>query len=158
MWYVWLILAGVFIIAEIATSGFLVFWLGLGSLCAMVSSFFIDDLLIQTIVFVISSTIFILSTRPLVKKLTKNDKSIITNAFAIVGKKAIVIKDINPQEGYGQIKVDGQVWSAKPEKDEIIPKGTNVIIMQIDGVKAVVSKDVNNSVVYDKPDKKIVWF
>ena len=39
MWYVWLILAGIFVIAEIMTTGFLIFWLGLGSLCAMITSF-----------------------------------------------------------------------------------------------------------------------
>ena len=32
MWAIWLIAAGVFFIAEIATTGFLIFWLGLGSL------------------------------------------------------------------------------------------------------------------------------
>lgn len=64
MWYVWLILAGIFVIAEIATVGFLIFWLSLGSLCAMVTSFFTDNLIIQTAVFVITSALFILCTRP----------------------------------------------------------------------------------------------
>ena len=59
MWYVWLILAGIFVIAEIATVGFLIFWLSLGSLCAMVTSFFTDNLIIQTAVFVITSALFI---------------------------------------------------------------------------------------------------
>ena len=138
MWYVWLILAGIFMIAEILTVGFLIFWLGLGSLCAMVTSFFTNNIIIQTAVFVVTSTLFIFCTRPFIKKLTQKDKTIVTNAFAIVGKKAIVLKDINPTDGTGQIKVDGQVWSAKCEAEKVIPKNTEVLILAIDGVKAVV--------------------
>ena len=141
MWYVWLILAGIFVIAEIATVGFLIFWLSLGSLCAMVTSFFTDNLIIQTAVFVITSALFILCTRPLAKELGKTDNNLTTNAFSIIGKKAIVVKEINPTLGVGQIKVDGQIWSAKSNGEEIISEGTEVSILSIDGVKAVVTAD-----------------
>ncbi len=141
MWYVWLILAGVFVIAEIATVGFLIFWLSLGSLCAMVTSFFTDNLVIQTAVFVITSALFILCTRHLAKKLGKTDNNLTTNAFSIIGKKAIVVKEINPTLGVGQIKVDGQVWSAKSNGETVISEGTEVSILSIDGVKAVVTAD-----------------
>lgn len=139
MWYIWLILIGIFAVAEIITPGFLVIWLSAGSLCAMITSFFTDNIIIQATIFVISSAIFICFTRPLAKKLTKKDNNVVTNAFAIVGKKAIVIQDINPTLGVGQIKVDGQIWSAKCEGEKIIPKDTEVFILAIDGVKAVVS-------------------
>lgn len=141
MWYVWLILAGIFVIAEIATVGFLIFWLSLGSLCAMVTSFFTDNLVIQTAVFVITSALFILCTRHLAKKLGKTDNNLTTNAFSIIGKKAIVVKEINPTLGVGQIKVDGQVWSAKSNGETVISEGTEVSILSIDGVKAVVTAD-----------------
>ena len=145
MWYIWLILAGIFAIAEIVTPSFLIIWLSAGSLCSMVTSFFTDNIMIQTAVFVISSAIFICFTRPLAKKLTKKDKDIVTNAFAIVGKKAVVIEDINSTFGTGQIMVDGEVWSAKCEGDEIIPKDTEVFILAIDGVKAVVNSKSSKS-------------
>ena len=141
MWYVLLILAGIFVIAEIATVGFLIFWLSLGSLCAMVTSFFTDNLVIQTAVFVITSALFILCTRHLAKKLGKTDNNLTTNAFSIIGKKAIVVKEINPTLGVGQIKVDGQVWSAKSNGETVISEGTEVSILSIDGVKAVVTAD-----------------
>ena len=139
MWYVWLILAGIFAIAEIATPSFLIIWLSAGSICSMITSFFTDNIAIQIAVFVITSAIFIFFTRPLAKKLTKKDKEVVTNAFAIVGKNAVVIEDINSTFGTGQIMVDGQVWAAKTEDDNIIPKDTEVLILAIDGVKAVVS-------------------
>lgn len=144
MWYFWLILAGIFVIAEIATVGFLIFWLSLGSLCAMLTSFFTDNIIIQTAVFVVTSVLFIFLTRSLAKKLAKTDNTLVTNAFSIIGKKAIVIKEINPTLGVGQIKIDGQVWTAKSTNEEIISEGTEVLILNIDGVKAVVSTDLTN--------------
>ena len=150
MWYIWLILAGIFVIAEIATVGFLIFWLSLSSLCAMITSFFTDKRIIQTAVFVVTSALFIFFTRPLAKKLDKTDNPLVTNAFSIIGKRAIVIKEINPNQGVGQIKIDGQVWTAKSTNEEFISEGTEVLILSIDGVKAVVSTDLNNSKVEQK--------
>ena len=138
MWIFWLIAAGVFFVIEMATIGFLVFWLGIGALLAMVTSFITDNILIQFIVFVVTSTILLIFTRPLVNKFIKVPKEVKTNAYSIIGKKAIVISKINNIEGTGQIKIDGDVWSAKSENDEDIPNDTEIEIVQIDGVKAVV--------------------
>lgn len=146
MWYVWLILAGIFMIGEIITNGFLIFWLGLGALLAMLVSFFTDSLVIQIAVFAGTSTLFILFTKPLLQKFMKKDKNVVTNAFTIVGKKALVVKDINSTLGTGQIKVEGQVWSAKPETEETIEKGSEVLILSIDGVKAVVTTNLQAKV------------
>ena len=57
MWPIWLVLAGIFFIVEIATTGFLVFWFGIGSLFAMITSFFTDNLIIQMVVFITTSTL-----------------------------------------------------------------------------------------------------
>jgi len=110
----------------------------------MLTSFFTDNIIIQTAVFVVTSVLFIFLTRPLAKKLAKTDNTLVTNAFSIIGKKAIVIKEINPTLGVGQIKIDGQVWTAKSTNEEIISEGTEVLILNIDGVKAVVSTDLTN--------------
>ena len=138
MWVFWLIAAGIFFIIEMATIGFLVFWLGIGALLAMVTSFITDSILIQSIVFIISSTVLLIFTRPLVDKFIKVPKEVKTNAYSIIGKKGIVISKINNIEGVGQIKIDGDVWSAKSATDEDIPENTEVEIVEIDGVKAVV--------------------
>lgn len=138
MWYIWLIAAGVFFVAEIITVGFLVFWLGIGALLAMLVSFVTDNLIIQVAVFVVSSALLILLTKPLVKKITKKDQTVVTNAFSIIGKTGIVTKEINSSLSVGQIKVQGQNWSAKCEDDEIVPEGSEVEVLKIDGVKAVI--------------------
>lgn len=138
MWQFWIILAGLFFVIEMATTGFLVFWFGIGSLAAMVVSLFTTNIAIQTAVFVFSSAILLFFTRPLVNKFTKDDKEVQTNAYSIIGKKGIVIKSIDPISGQGQVKVGTEVWSAKSLEDKKIEKGCEVEITQIDGVKAVV--------------------
>ncbi len=139
MWQIWLIIAGLFFVAEMITVGFLVFWLGVGALFAMIVSFFTSNLIAQTSVFVISSALLILITKPFVKKFV-DVKPTKTNAFSIIGKKALVIKEINNINSTGQIKVNGEVWTAETEDDKVIPEGSEVEILEIKGVKVVVKE------------------
>ena len=137
MWQIWLIAAGVFLVLEIFTMGFLVFWLSIGCLFAMLVSFITDNLIIQTTVFVFSSGLLIFATKPLVKKFAEKDNKK-TNVYSLVGKKAIVTEDIDWVSGNGQIRFDGQVWSARSTEKVNIAKETEVEITKIDGVKAFV--------------------
>ena len=137
MWQVWLVISGIFFILEMVTVGFLVFWFGIGALLAMVCSFFTNNLVIQTTVFLLSSTALLFLTKPLVKKLTKKDK-VQTNAYSIIGKTGIVIRQIDAKKGIGQVKIDSETWTAKAESDDVIPVGTEVEVTKISGVKVIV--------------------
>jgi len=138
MWSLWLIAAGIFFIVEIATTGFLIFWLGVGSIFAMITSFLTDSIIAQTIVFVVSSCILIPLTKPLADKFT-GKKSVPTNSYSLINKRGIVTVDINPIEAVGQVKVNGEIWSAKTDDGTIISKGTEIEVIRIDGVKLIVS-------------------
>ena len=139
MWQIWLIMAGVCLIIEIMTVGFLIFWFAIGALLAMVVSFFTNNVIIQTSVFVISSTILIFATKPFVKKFANNKNAIQTNVYSTVGKIGIVTKDIDSLQSLGQVKVGGEIWSAIGLDDMNIPQGTEVEIKEIKGVKAIVA-------------------
>lgn len=136
MWQIWLIIAGLFFIGEIITVGFLIFWFGIGALIAMAVSFFTTNIIIQTSVFIVSSAILLFATKPFVKKFV-DVKPTKTNAYSIIGQKALVIKEIN-SHSVGQIKIKGEVWSAESENDETIKESSEVEILQIKGVKAIV--------------------
>ena len=135
MWWFWVITAGIFFVIEIMTVGFLVFWLGLAALLAACTSFFTSNLLIQTVVFVISSTLFIIFTRPIVNKFLKLDKntSTPTNIYSIIGKEGIVIENIDTLEFTGKVKVAGQYWTAI--SDTNIEKDTHIKVLEVQGVK-----------------------
>ena len=141
IWTVWLIFAGVCFILEIATEGFLLCWLGVGGLCAMGLSFVMPDALIaQVILMAIVSIILIACTRKLTKKVYSKDEKPM-NVYTILGKKAIVSQAIDNIKGQGQIKIDGDIWSARNEEgDEQIAEGDTVEVVRIDGVKAMVKK------------------
>lgn len=145
MWQFWLIVAGICFIIEIATVGFMVFWFGIGALVAMLVSLFIPNVYVQAFIFLITSTVLLFLTKPFVKRFVNKDKVVATNAYSIIGQKGIVTKEINPILGTGQIKVHGEVWSAKPDTDETIPENVEVEIVQIDGVKAVVKMISNKN-------------
>lgn len=139
MWCVWLIIAGFCFVIEMITVGFLIFWFGIGALLTMLISFLIpNNILLQFAIFVISSTLLIFLTKPFVEKFTKNDKKVATNAYSIIGKKGIVTQSIDPTQGVGQIKVAGEVWSAKTVDGSTIEKDTQIEITEIEGVKAIV--------------------
>ena len=137
MWQIWLISAGIFLVLEIFTMGFLVFWLSIGCLLAMLVSFVTNNLIIQTTVFVFSSGLLIFATKPLVKKIAEKDNKK-TNIYSLIGKKAVVTEYIDWASGDGQIKFDGQIWSARTTEKVNIAKGTEVEIVKFEGVKAFV--------------------
>ena len=137
MWQAWLIIAGLFFVGEIATVGFLIFWFGVGALIAMLVSFFTSNIIIQTTIFVISSTILIFATKPFVKKFADVKKTN-TNVYSIIGKTALVIKTIDPIHSVGQIKINGEVWTAESENNQVIDEGSEVEVLEIKGVKAIV--------------------
>ena len=137
MWQVWLIIAGLFFVGEIATVGFLIFWFGIGALIAMLVSFFTSNIIIQTTVFIISSTILIFATKPFVKKFAYVKKTN-TNVYSIIGKRALVIKTIDPIHSVGQIKINGEIWTAESIDNQVIDEGSEVEILEIKGVKTIV--------------------
>jgi membrane protein implicated in regulation of membrane protease activity len=89
-------------------------------------------------IFLIFAIVLLLFTRPVaVKKLRIGREK--TNVNALAGKAAVVIKEIKKYEK-GEIKVNGQVWTAISENNEEIEAGAECTILRIEGVKAVVTK------------------
>ena len=136
---IWLILAVVFIIIEINTTGLVSIWFALGALITMAVSYFTTSPAILISVFVISSALFLLLVMPFARKLLKNNKYA-TNSDRIIGKDAVVTEDIDVLNGKGQIKVSGSIWSAKTEDGRSISRDTAVTVLDIEGVKAIVKE------------------
>jgi len=140
MWILWLIIAGFFFILEMVTSGFLVCWLGVGALLSMILSFFVDSVIAQVTVFAISSIVMIVLTKPLVKKFIEKE-TVPMNKDGLIGKEGIVIETIDTVKAQGQVKLMGEVWSAKSfDEGKVIEKDTKVIVKEITGVKLVVEE------------------
>ena len=144
LWAIWLILCGIFLLIEIFNISFLLIWPGIGSFFAFIASILGASIEIQIAVFAITTTIMIIFMKPLVKKLFKNKDDTKMNNNAMIGKKGIVIKEINPLEETGQVKVAGELWSAITLDNTKIQINEIVKVTKVEGVKLVVTKDNEN--------------
>lgn len=135
----WLIAAIAFGFIEAITLGIATIWFSIGALIAWVFSLFNTPLWVQIVVFLVSSSVLLYFTRPIAQKYLKIGHTK-TNAETIKGKTGIVIKEIDNLQGTGQVKVGGQIWSAKTYNDEKVPEDSIVEILDIQGVKLVVKE------------------
>lgn len=135
----WLIICGACLILEIFTVGFLLFFPGVGAFFSFVAALLGANITIQIAIFAISTTLMILFIRPLVAKLFKT-KDIQMNSNALIGKSGIVLKDIMGEDIVGQVKVQGEIWSAICDQNKIIKKDTKIIVKSISGVKLLVEE------------------
>ncbi|MDR2753976.1 MAG: NfeD family protein [Oscillospiraceae bacterium] len=137
VWIIWAILFAASIALETVSMQLFSIWFALGALTAGAAVFFGAEPWLQIVLFVGVTALSLLASRPLVKRLQKKVEP--TNADRMVGKNAVVLEEINNINGTGQIQVDGQVWSARTEEDEILLVGTNVRTIAIRGVKMIVT-------------------
>ena len=135
---IWLIAVVVFVVAEAATLGLTSIWFACGSLLAMVAALLDVSIWGQLLVFILGSALLLASTRKWDSKLKLG--RVKTNADRIIGQQAVVIQTIDNQAAKGQVRVGGQVWTARSVEDEPILAGTQVEVVQITGVKVIVKK------------------
>jgi len=136
----WLIAALILGVGEIITTSFFLFWFAIGALVALLVALIPGStFLVQFTVFTIVSILLLICTKPFVKRFVQKDDKQISNYMANVGKKALVTQKISIADSTGQIKLNGETWSAIPETlSDTYEAGTEVTIVKIEGVKAVV--------------------
>lgn len=132
----WGILFVLFLFIEVATVNLVSIWFAFGAAVTFFVSGFVSPLM-ELVIFLASSIVFLVLTKPLVKKF-KMDKIEPTNVDRVIGKKGFVVKTITPKTN-GQVKVLGSIWTAC--SDETIEEGCDVLVEKIDGVKLIVKKE-----------------
>lgn len=113
---IWILGVLLFALLEIGHPGlFLFLSFSFGSLFALTTDLFGFSFPIQIIVFFASSLIgFLLLKYNMYLILPKELK---TNSSALVGKSVLFLKDLG--NGVFEVKVEGQIWSAKFEKNNL---------------------------------------
>lgn len=135
--FIWIGFAVVMAVCEAFTSQLVSLWFVLGAVAAAIVTIFTPSVLIQSIVFVGVSLLALIVTKPLVNKIKKNNIKVSTNSDRLIGKTGIMLCDIDLKENVGQVKVEGEIWSAK---SDFVPlkKDSKVYITAIEGVKLIV--------------------
>lgn len=142
--YIWLAVLIVSVLVEAGTMGLVSIWFAAGALIAWALAMFGVGELIQCLAFVLVSGLLLIFTRPLVKKYV-TPKIQPTNVDAVIGREGMVVEEIQPMEGIGQVKIGGQIWSAKTVETEVIPVGSIVEVVRVEGVKLFVKVKKNTA-------------
>ena len=135
LWFA-VILISAFI--EINTMDLTSVWFAIGAIVAFILAVIGVNFVIQLFVFIILSIILLISVKPLAKNYLRTNV-VSTNADRLIGKVAICVKEIAPGER-GQVKVEGQIWTAVTEDGDAILVNEKVEILAIEGVKLIVMK------------------
>ena len=141
--YIWIAVMIVMAVFEGLTTQLVSVWFVIGALAAAIVSFFVPDFAVQFALFVGISLIMLLVTKPFVSKI-KRAKAEPTNADMNIGKTAIVVQKIDNTEEIGQVKLGGNVWTARTVNGEIVEEGQMVTVQEISGVKLIVTPLAQN--------------
>ncbi|MEG0845612.1 MAG: NfeD family protein [Niameybacter sp.] len=139
MWLLWLVVGIAFAIAEIINNGFFLIWFAIGAIAALLTSLITTSVPIQLIVFLTLSFLLLITlTRYCSAHFAKKD-TIPTNIDALIGKTGTVLTFIGTDSSQvGQVKLDGEIWSAISSDGLSIEKGITVIVDEIRGVRLIV--------------------
>lgn len=137
-YWIWLIMAVIFLISEALTVTMTSLWFAGGSLAALVVGLLGGSWGLQVGAALAVSAILLACLRPIVKKhftpkLTK------TNIDAIIGSEGYVTGDIDNAAATGSVKLGAMEWTARSAGGSPIPKGTLVKVERIEGVKVFVT-------------------
>ena len=135
---VWFGLLLLFIWMEASTVTMISAWFALGSLAAMIFSFFSGEFWLQVVVFFVVSAAFLLLLRPLAKKYF-TPKIVKTNVDSVVGAQGKVLEEIDNIAAKGRVKLGGMEWSARSTEGENIAADTLVTVDRVEGVKVFVT-------------------
>ena len=140
-WHIWVIIALIFVIVEMFTTGFAVMCISIGAIFGAIASALDWELKWQLLVFAIGTALAFMTVRPLVYKFFyKKSNEVKTNAEALIGRKAIVSERIEGELHPGRIKVDGDDWKAVSLEAEPIEVGDAVEITAINSIIVTVKK------------------
>lgn len=135
---IWAIVIIAALVIEFETANFVSIWFAAGGIIGLICAILHLEIWLQILLFAVVSGLFVVATRPFVKKISDN-KTILTNADRLIGKTAIVTKDI--KEGIkGEVLVEYQNWPAISKDNKEFKTGDHVVITEISGNKMIVKE------------------
>jgi membrane protein implicated in regulation of membrane protease activity len=138
-WVIWLIVAVVFAVAEVVNLSFYLFPFAIGATAAAVVGIAGGGLAVELIAFAVLTGVSFTVVRPIAKRHINMPPQLRTGTAALIGRTAIVTERIVNDEAVGQVRLDGEVWTARAyDEDKVLEPGTRVHVMEIRGATALV--------------------
>ena len=140
MIWVWLAVVCVSLIYEFFSVSLTSLWFAIGGVVAIILAALKFDLLVQVIVFIAVSFVFLISLRKIALKYLFSKKQEKLNADAFIGNSYILEGEIDETHS-ATVKINGVVWTCVAENPQThIKDGTLVVVKEIRGNKLIVSK------------------
>ncbi|MBP3587930.1 MAG: NfeD family protein [Oscillospiraceae bacterium] len=136
-WIIWIGLMVVFGIAEAATVNMVSVWFVGGSLVGLIVNLLGGNVWLQIGACLVVSGGLLACLRPFVKKYVTPKKTA-TNADMVLGRTAYLTEAVDNLRGTGALKLDGKEWTARGVGEAVLPEGTLVKIVKLEGVKLYV--------------------
>ncbi|MBN2030950.1 NfeD family protein [bacterium] len=137
VWWIWMIFAALFMIGEIFTAGFFLFWFGVGAAIAGLLALLDLGTAWQWGSFVVVSGTLFLISRKFAERFTKKQPPGI-GADRWIGKEGIVLEKIDNEKNTGRVRIGKEEWRAESDTGEIIPNNKRVAVTRMDGTHIVV--------------------
>ena len=139
--YIWLGIIVLAVIVEACTFTLVSIWFVPGALVSMILAFIPGmPLWVEIVVFLVMTLLFLVFLKPVADKLLIGKRTP-TNADSVIGEEAVVIERIDNLNAKGQVKVRGQVWTARASDKNITYEIGEVLhVIAIEGVKLICKK------------------
>jgi len=137
IWIVWLIIAAALGAAEIYTATLAFGLVAVGALVAAGTGAAGGNVALQFVAFVVASAAGLGIARPLAMRHIRQPPLLRTGTAALVGRTAFVLEEVTARGG--RVRIGGEEWSSRPyDETLVIPAGSTVDVMQIEGATALV--------------------
>jgi membrane protein implicated in regulation of membrane protease activity len=139
-WWYWFATAFVLLLFELASPGlFLYLSFCFGAFSGGITSLLGYSLVVQMLIALMATSLSLIILAKWVREQLHHwQKDHHTNIFALVGKHGIIIKQVEAYK-FGQVKINGEVWSCRSLHEEQINIGQEVVVMQVCGAHVVVA-------------------
>ena len=139
MRWLWLGAVVLFGAVEAATAGLVSIWFAAGAVAGLIAAWLGAGVAAQVVLFAVVSAAALAVTRPLVRRYAAG-KAVPTNLDRVLGDTGRVTETIDNARSAGAVYVDGKTWTARSDDGAVIPQGTTVKILRMEGVKLFVRK------------------
>ena len=137
-WILWVGLMVLFGILELATVNLVSIWFVAGSLVAMIAALMGASIWVQIVLCLVTAGILLACLQPFVRKFVTPKKTA-TNADIVLGREAYLTEAVDNIRGTGTLKLDGKEWTVRSTDQTVLPAGTLVKIVKLEGVKLYVT-------------------
>ena len=128
----------IFSILEIVIPGLVTIWLALAALILTAISFFLKNPNIEFVIFTVLSIVFVIFTRPVLKKYLENKKTNFSSKMVGQELKIEKVVDLESPKKEYEVKFKGVIW--KGVSSEIFREGEIVKIEDFEGNKIILEK------------------